>query len=234
MKIDWIAWSIASLRDTGNIHITYTNKRSLSHNPRSWHHIYYTVNNKGSKYISSQCLRSHFPDWTYSAVESCIVVLCHLDHQSMWEESRNEPVARKTKAEEKETIVHPASPRAHRGTHNAQMEDRRQHEGEQRANRAPDKGDEGPESRYEGCHHRQDSYHDDAAWVQAHPFSPANLVRQLLETSTWLESFLDNLVDRVHHDWKCEYQCYAKTNLSADFQTVRIHYIPKSVLIVIF
>ena len=132
-----------------------------------------------------------------------------LGHCSVRGERSDKTISSKSQTKEKDAVVQHPPPQRYWRAYDAEMEESRQHEGEKRTHGAPDKCDEGPKGRDEGCHHSKDRHHENAAWVQAYPLSATNVAAKLLKASVGSESCLNDLMDWVHHDWESECQCNA-------------------------
>lgn len=124
-------------------------------------------------------------------------------------ESSDKTISSESQTKEKDAVVQHPPPQGYWRAYNAEMEESRQHKGEKRAHGAPDERDEGPKEGDEGRHHSEDRHHEDAACVQAYPLRAAIVVAELPKASVGSEPCLDDLMDRVHHDWEGECQCDA-------------------------
>lgn len=138
----------------------------------------------------------------------------------MARQDRVEPMTGKHQPKEQKSAIHRATPRARRLSHDAEVEERGLHEGEQRAHRAPDEGGERPERRHEARHHGQRGHHRDAAQVQRHPFDDTTTAAALPQPPAGREQpRLDDLVDRVHHDRERQRQRNAQHDLPKRINT---------------
>ena len=117
-------------------------------------------------------------------------------------------------AEEEDGPVDCALRGARGVAHDVEVEQRGQHEGEQRAHRAPHEGRERPERRHEARDRRQRHQHRDAARVQGRPLHGAVDVAALSQPPARRQQpRLHDLVDRVHHHRECQRQRDAQHHL---------------------